>query len=163
MSKALDDALAEPKKIKGAPIPLFERLIDEDPENFTEYPVKRTYTETEVSQSIEREIGRILNTRSTIKRAEYQEFSENPLNIGLPEMFGLGDFSQYDAANQQDWPRICELCEQAILRYESRIKNVIVKILDFDKKTQILTASIQADFAIKEFQGALTFPTSFTL
>lgn len=163
MSKALKDARAEPKRIAGAPVPLFDRLIDDDPETVTEQPVKRYYNRFELIQSIEREVARILNTRATVKRAEYDDFSEDPLNFGLPEMFGLGDFSQYDATNQQNWPRIAELCEQAITRYESRIKNVTATVTAFDKKTQSLSVTIHADFAIKEFQGELTFPTVFLM
>lgn len=161
MSKALKDGQAEPKKISGAPIPLFDRLVDEDPETITEQPVKRFYNRFELIQSIEREVERILNTRATVKRAGYDDFSEDALNFGLPEMFGLSDFSQYDAANQQHWPRIADLCEQAIMRYEPRIKNVTATVTAFDKKTQSLSMTIHAEFAIREFQGELTFPTIF--
>src|SRR5437762_726666 len=120
MSKALKDARAEPKSIAGAPVPLFDRLIDDDPDTLHEQPTKRYYNRFELIQSIEREVARILNTRATVKRAEYDDFSEDRLNFGLPEMFGLGDFSQYDATNQEDWARIADLCEQAIMRYEPR-------------------------------------------
>lgn len=163
MSKALKDALAEPKILSGAPIPLFDRLIDDDPEATNEHPVKKYYNRFELTQSIEREVERILNTRSTVKRAEYDDFSEDPLNFGLPEMFGLGDFSQFDATNMDHWPRVADLCEQAILRYEPRIKNVTATITEFDQKNQSLSMTIQADFAMKEFQGELTFPTIFTM
>ncbi|MCE3230742.1 MAG: hypothetical protein K0R52_670 [Alphaproteobacteria bacterium] len=163
MSKALKDARAEPKKTAGAPIPLFDRLIDDDPETVTEQPPKRYYNRFELIQSIEREVARILNTRATVKRAEYDDFSEDDLNFGLPEMFGLGDFSQYDATNEGHWPRIAELCEQAIIRYEPRIKNVTATVMAFDKKTQSLSMTIHADFAVKEFQGELTFPTVFLM
>jgi type VI secretion system lysozyme-like protein len=154
---------AEPKKTPGARVPLFDRLIDEDPESETEVPSKRYYDRAELIQSIEREVDRILNTRSTVKREEYEDFSEDPLNFGLPEMFGLGDFSQYDATKSNDWPRIAELCEQAMMRYEPRIKNVVATVIGFDKKTQSLSMTITADFAIKEFQGELTFPTVFLM
>ena len=163
MAGALKDAKAETKMIIGAPAPLFDRLIDEDPETTTEYPVKKNLNRFELIQSIEHEVSRILNTRATVKRAEYEDFSEDPLNFGLPEMFGLGDFSQYDATNQQEWPRIAELCEQAIKRYEPRIKNVSATVTAFDKKGQSLSITIHADFAMKEFQGELTFPTAFTM
>lgn len=163
MSTALKDARAEPKKIAGAPVPLFDRLIDDDPETVTEQPSKRYYNRAELIQSIEREVDRILNTRATVKRAEYEAFSEDALNFGLPEMFGLGDFSQYDATKQDEWPRIAELCEQAIRRYEPRIKNVAVTVTAFDNKAQSLGMAIHADFAIREFQGELTFPTVFLM
>jgi len=163
MVNALKNARAEPKKIAGAPRPLFDRLIDDDPETVTEAPPKRYYNRFELIQSIEREVDRILNTRATVKRAEYQDFAEDPLNYGLPEMFGLGDFSQYDATNETEWPMIAELCEQAIIRYESRIKDVTATVTSFDKKTQTLSMTIHAEFAMKEFQGELTFPTTFLM
>jgi type VI secretion system lysozyme-like protein len=163
LANALRNARAEPKKTLGARIPLFDRLIDDDPDTEKEVPVKHYYNRFELIQSIEREIERILNTRATVRRAEYDEFSEDPLNYGLPEMFGLGDFSQYDATKVDEWPRIEELCEQAIMRYEPRIKNVTATVTAFDKKTQSLSITIHADFAIKEFQGELTFPTTFQM
>jgi type VI secretion system protein ImpF len=158
MSKAIKDALAEPKSMHGAAIPLFDRLVDEHPEEEREYPVKRYYNRFELIQSIEREVARILNTRATAKRAEYDELFEDPANYGLPEMYGLADFSQYDAANEGDWNWIAEICSQAILRYEPRIKNVIVTVVEFNQRTQSLSLTIQADFAVKEFKGEVTFP-----
>jgi len=163
MSKALKDALAEPKLLTGAPVPLFDRLIDDNPDTETEHPVKHYYTQEELVRSVEREVERILNTRTTAKREDYEDFAEDYLNFGLPEMFGLGDFSQYDATNFDDWSRIGELCAQAIMRYESRIKNVTATVTAFDKKTQSLSMTIHAEFAVKEFQGELTFPTILTL
>lgn len=163
MVDAISDALAEPKKTPGARMPLFDRLIDEDPETVKEVPPKRYYNRTELIQSIEREVARILNTRSTVKRELYEELSEDSLNYGLPEMFGLSDFSQYDATKRSQWAEIAELCEQAIMRYESRVKNVVATVGEFDKKTQSLSMTINAEFAVKEFQGELTFPTVFTV
>lgn len=163
MSKSIKDALSEPKRLTGAPIPVFDRLIDEDPDTPAEMPVKRYYTQAEVIQSIQREILRILNTRTTAKRVNYDLFSDEDRNFGLPEMFGLADFSQLDAANHSEWHRIETLCEQAISRYEPRIKNVTVTIVDFNKQTHALNLTIQADLALKEFQGEVTFPTLFSI
>jgi len=163
MPKVLQDTRAELKKEAGAPIPLFDRLIDDDPEIVTELPPKRYYNRFELIQSIKREVEGILNTRATAKRVNHEDFSEDELNSGLPEMFGLGDFSQYDGENEGDWNHIEELCEQAIMRYEPRIKNVTVSVTAFDQKAQSLSITIHADFAIREFQGELTFPTVFLI
>jgi type VI secretion system lysozyme-like protein len=163
MADSFKDARIEPKKIAGAPRPLFDRLIDDDPETMVEVPTKKNYNRFELIQSIEKEVERILNTRATVKREEYEEFSANPLNFGLPEMFGLCDFSQFDGVNDEDWPKIAEICEQAIMRYESRIKNVTIIITEFDQKNQALSMTIHAEFAMKEIQGELTFPTSFLI
>jgi type VI secretion system protein ImpF len=163
IKNALKNALAEPKKIRGAPVPLFDRLVDEDCEIVNEQPVKRFYNREELIHSIEREVSNILNTRTTARREDYEDFSENNLNFGLPEMFGLGDFSRFDATNQSEWDKITRLCEETITRFEPRIKNISVTISEFDRKTQSLNLNLQADFAVKEFQGEVTFPTIFLL
>jgi type VI secretion system lysozyme-like protein len=161
MSKALKDALAEPKRFVGAPMPLFDRLLDNDPDTIEEYPVKRYYNRFELIQSIEQEVSRILNTRATAKRTEQDSLSLEPLSKGLPECFGLMDFSQYDGANPGDWDRISKICVQAINRYEPRLKSVAVTVTAFDRKTQSLQAVIQAVLAMKEIQGEVTFPVEF--
>lgn len=155
---AFDDAVIEPKREIGAPIPLFDRLIDEDPEEDSEVPPKRFYNRFELIQSIQREIERILSTRTSTKREQYQDLADDPLNYGLPEMFGLGDFSQFDGANSGDWDYINQLCQRAIEIFEPRVKNVEVNVQSFDRSRQALSITVQATIALKNYQGEVSFP-----
>ncbi len=151
-------ALAEPRREKGAPIPLFERLIDDDVGETSEIPPRRFYNRFELIQSIEREVYRILNTRSTAKRGEYNFLDQEAQNFGLPKMFGLMDFSQYDGANTGHWSKIAKLAELAIETYEPRLKNVRISIHSFDRQEQSLMANVEADLNMPYFQGEVTFP-----
>lgn len=153
-----ENALIEPKREVGAPIPLFDRLVDEDPEADSEVPPKRFYNKFMLIQSIQREIERILSTRTTAKKEQYEELSEDPLNYGLPEMFGLADFSHFDGANSGDWDYVSQLCQRAIEIFEPRVKNVDVIIQSFDRPRQSLSITVQADIALPEYQGEVSFP-----
>jgi type VI secretion system lysozyme-like protein len=151
-------AVAEPRREKGAPIPLFERLIDEEVGETFEIPPRRFYNRFELIQSIEREVYRILNTRSTARRDDYGYLDLDQENFGLPQMFGMADFSQFDGANTGHWPKIAKICELAIERYEPRLKNVRLSIQSFDRQDQCLIANVEADLDIPHFQGEVTFP-----
>lgn len=152
------EARAEPIRESGAPIPLFERLIDMSPDEPEEVPSKRFYNQFELIQSIEREVFRILNTRSTAKYDEFDDLIASRENIGLVQLYGLADFSQFDGTNSGHRPRIARLCEISISVFEPRLKNVKVTILDFDKQAQALIASISATISISKFQQEITFP-----
>src|SRR5262249_21722020 len=121
------------------------------------------YNRQELAQSIEQEVTRILNTRTTAKHSQYVDLSEDQVNFGLPEMFGLMDFSQYDGTNEEHWARIAEFCEEAIRRYEPRINNVLAVVTLFEQNTQSLHVTIQADYGMKEFKGEVTFETILSL
>lgn len=152
------NAFSEPRRTRGAPIPLFERLIDEEIGETVEFPPRRFYNRFELIQSIEREVYRILNTRSNAKRDDHRYLDQEEENFGLPKMFGISDFSQYDGANTGHWPKIAKLAELAIEAYEPRLQNVRISILSFDRQTQSLEANVEADLNIPEFQGEVTFP-----
>ena len=152
------EARAEPKYEIGAPIPLFERLIDHSPEEGIEIPIKLFYNQFELIQSIEREVFRILNTRSTAKYEEFEDLMTAKENIGLVQLYGLADFSQFDGTNTGHRPRIARLCEFAIHTFEPRLKNVKVNITSFNNQIQSLVASISAQVNLPKFQKEITFP-----
>ncbi len=138
-------------------------MIDEDPQKTEEYPPKRYYDKFSLIQSIEKEVANLLNTRATARRDQYEELGQTVLNYGLPEMHGLVDFSQLDGSNRGEWGRICRLIEQTIAAYEPRLINIQVSVVNFDRQKQSLTINLSADLALKEIQGEVTFPLSFSM
>lgn len=124
----------------------------------SEVPPKRFYNRFMLIQSIQREIERILSIRTSAKREQYQDLAEDPLNYGLPEMFGLGDFSQFDGTNSGDWDYVALLCQRAIETFEPRVKNVEVTVQSFDRPRQALSINVRADIALDTFQGEVSFP-----
>ena len=159
----IEHALAEPKQETGVPIPLFERLVDLEPEEDEEYPPKKYYSYEETLLSIEREINRILSARSTAKKKHYQNLIQTPDNRGLPELFGLPDFSHYDAASKESWDDIGEICARTLQLYEPRLKNIVVTPTAFDAKTQSLSAQIDAELELQNYTGEVSFATIINL
>lgn len=157
------EALVEPKRQLGAPIPLFDLLVDEDPLETEENPIRRFYSQEELIDSIQNEISRILGTRSSLKKEDMGELETDVLNIGFPPLFGLSDFSHYDATSQLNYARIAKLCEEAIGRYEPRIKNVRVQIKSFDRYEATLHGSIQATLLSSIYQAELNFPMTLKI
>ncbi|MBW8310096.1 MAG: type VI secretion system baseplate subunit TssE [Candidatus Paracaedibacteraceae bacterium] len=154
----IKESLTEPKREQGAPIPLFEKLIDNDRSTLEEVPPKRFYNRFELMQSIQLELSRILNTRANARKSEYDQLANDERNFGLPQLYGLADFSQYDATNKGHYARIARLCENAIRLFEPRLRNVTVTITEFDPKRSRLYAIIDAELNIKNFQEEVTFP-----
>lgn len=154
----LEDARAEPGVMSGVRIPLFDRLAQEPFFNADDAPVQHFYNRFEAIQSIEREVERLLNTRATLRRDMIATMSEDPINYGIPGMYGIPDFSQYDGANSEHWPVFARLCQQAIDIYEPRLRNASISVVGFDSADQGLSAIVTADLALKEFQGEVTFP-----
>lgn len=156
LGRILQNADREPKKHPGIRAPLFDRLISdsETPET------GRFYEREELIASIQLEIDRLLNTRTTLKREDYEELAQEPDNYGLPEMYGLPEFALYDGANQNNWPAICRYCAQVISYYEPRLTNVHVEIDNIDRPRQALSLNLVADLVGTIFQGEVTFPLS---
>mgnify|MGYP001034377331 CR=1 FL=1 len=154
----IKESLTEPKREQGAPISLFEKLIDNDRNAQEEVPSKRFYNRFELMQSIQAELSRILNTRANARKADYDQLASDERNFGLPQLYGLADFSQYDATNNGHHPRIARLCENAIRLFEPRLKNAKVTITEFDTKKARLYAIIDAELNMKDFQEEVTFP-----
>lgn len=156
-------AKAEPKHHQGAPIPLFERLINEDPLEESEYPSKRFYSQTELVDSITQEVSRILGTRGTLKKEDLKDIESEILNCGYPPLFGLSDFSHYDGSSFANYPKIAQLCQDTIRRYEPRLKDIKVIIKSFDRHKSSLHGEIYANLSSAIYQGEVTFPMTLKI
>lgn len=157
------DSRSEPRRQAGAPMPLFDRLVDDDPLELGEIPIKKYYNQQDLQNSIQRELERILGTRASLKKSDLGDLAEEALNSGFPPLFGLSDFSQYDGARETDHPIIAKLCIQAINRYEPRLKDVNVLIQGFNRNTSTLSGIIEAKLTSEVFQGEVSFPLTLNL
>jgi type VI secretion system lysozyme-like protein len=148
----------EPKNVLGAKQLFFDLLIDDEPDTPWEDTSKSYLDPDELVESIASEISKVLNTRLTAKRADYDELAMDPLNFGLPSLFGLTDFNSFDAVNPKQWRRIANLCKNAITAFESRITKVEVSIDGFDPFKQALNISVTGNLAIDKMYGEVRFP-----
>jgi type VI secretion system lysozyme-like protein len=168
LGQILQNIDSEPRKVPGSRMLLFDRLIDEDETVQDTNAISsdgdgRFYDRPELVASIEREVFKLLNTRTVIKRDEYEILIQDEINFALPEMYGLPEFSLYEGANSMNWPLIIQHCQLIIGYYEPRLKNIQVIIDEFDQQQQTLTVHLTADLAVPEFTEEITFPLNISL
>jgi type VI secretion system protein ImpF len=102
--------------IRGASIPLFERLQGGDTGQFGQI-----MSPAQLELSIGRELSRLLNTRSRLVMREFLESSGTTLDYGIPDVSALSSRSQSDLDLLQS------AITKAIVMYEPRLKNVVVR------------------------------------
>ncbi len=101
--------------IRGASIPLFERLQGGDAAQFGQ-----VMSPAQLELSIGRELARLLNTRSRLRLREFLDGSGTTLDYGVP------DFSALSSRSQTDLDLLQAVIAKAIAAYEPRLKNVVV-------------------------------------
>lgn len=102
--------------IRGASIPLFERLQGGDTRQFGQI-----MSPAQLELSIGRELSRLLNTRSRLVMREFLGSSGTTLDYGIPDVSALSSRSQSDLDLLQS------AITKAIAMYEPRLKNVVVR------------------------------------
>jgi len=156
--RAIQSVYNEPKNALGTKQLLFNLLVDDDPEEAWEDVSKSYLTFDEVIDSIISEISKILNTRLTAKANEYEDLKNDPLNFGIPSLFGLTDFNSFDATSPKQWLKIAQLCEMAITTFEPRITDVNVKVDSYNKHHQALNIIVKGTVYLHKIREEVRFP-----
>ena len=156
--RALQSVFNEPKSFLGAKQLFFDLLVDDDMDEPWEDTSKSYLNADELVDSIACEISKVLNTRLTAKKKDYDDLIEDPLNFGLPSLFGLSDFNSFDAINPKQWLRIANLCKHAISAFEPRITKVEVKVEGFEPYRQALNITVKGNLTINKIQAEVKFP-----
>ena len=148
--------MQKPIKIsKGALPPLFDRIVIDHSGVGREDSL---YDEREYEASIIREVSIILNTRCTVRKAIYKDHEDTIPFFGMPDFFGLDDFSYFDATNTDDWPEIINYIQTAILAAEPRLKDVTVKINSYDSLNQDLYVFVSGTLKDQQLLKEINFP-----
>ena len=137
--------------------PLFDRLIDENPRVQEEPLPFKSYTVPQVLESIGRELGNLLNTRSSKIPYSIYASREELYDQELSHSYGLPDFSKFDIADAHGADLLIRQVKRLVEHYEPRLSNVGVRIAgaDQDKRLVIeITGIINVFPAPEEF----TFP-----
>jgi type VI secretion system protein ImpF len=114
-----------PEPSQGLLPSVIDRLIDPESEGTTS---RFGYDVTQMTHAVRRDLEDLLNTRQT--------------NAGIPEAFvevhrsilgyGLPDFASVNASTPEERDRIGRVIETVIARYEPRLRDVRVRVLDTD-------------------------------
>lgn len=148
--------MLKPTKItKGALPPLFDRIVIDRSGQGSGH---RLLDAKELEESIVREVATILNTRCTVRKAIYRDHIDTIPFFGMPDFFGLDDFSYFDASNSDDWPEIVEYVKTAILAAEPRLENVSVKIESYDSLNQDLYVFVSGILKDQKLLKEINFP-----
>jgi type VI secretion system protein ImpF len=141
----------QPKPVRGARIPLFERLTDLHPNEATETVPLRIYTLDELADSVRREVARLLNTRSLAPDSRKAR-NRSVLDYGLP------DFSWMSAASGDDRRLLADTIARKITAFEPRLAQVSVTLDRDPSDPRRLTGSINAILFTETLREPVSFP-----
>jgi type VI secretion system lysozyme-like protein len=148
------------KKInRGTLPPLFDRIVDDKMGMATSSSLLNA---EELRNSIMSEVSIVLNTRCTVRKVIYEDHIETIPLFGLPDFFGLGDFSYFDGSNSAEWPRAARLIETAIQAAEPRLENVSVTVDAYDSINQTLSTTVSAAVKQSNLLKDIHFPLTLS-
>lgn len=133
-------------------VPLFERLVDEQPQRRQEASPLRSYTLAELRASILRELSRLLSTRCPLSGDAALARARTVLDYGLPDL-ELGG----RATVKEDRLRAARLIQQAIEAYEPRLQRVNVEVLERADGGARLLVAVRALLVTERVREPLSF------
>lgn len=148
------------KTIQGALRPLFDRLVDDHPDQPFDDHTMAIMTVEELRDSLTREILRVVSTRMTMSHDQTDMLLRGAsLGYGVPERFGLPDTTHYDAESPAHRKIVEDSIKQAILAFEPRLMGPEVKISGVDPIAHTLSIIItgQAQAGMQTVPIALPF------
>lgn len=136
-----------------ARLPLFDRLIDENPEEKEETVILDRLDIEGLKFSIQKELRMILNTRSTVKAKNRKE----EILYRSPEAFGLKEYTHLRPTGG-DGKSLIKSFVQAITMYEPRLLKPHVRIVGYEKNSQKLFIEVQGMIRLGERLERFAFP-----
>lgn len=138
--------------IEGARASLVDRLVDRDPRSSREARPLRILDRRALKESVRRDLGWVLNTRSPVAASQLEGQERTVVNYGLP------DFSAMSPQNLDDHQRLAVNITRTIEAYEPRLRQPRVRVEEFRDNEKSLRIRIDALLAV----GSITEPVSFT-
>jgi len=136
------------------PAPLFDRLVDLDPDVPAEPRPMRTLDPRGLRESVRRELERMLNTRSSLPVDRLDQRVElTVLEYGIP------DLSAFSAGSEEDLVRLAGVVARAVAAFEPRLRRVRVTVDRLQDGFRALWLRIDADLVVGEVAEPISFPT----
>ncbi|MBX9785714.1 MAG: type VI secretion system baseplate subunit TssE [Alphaproteobacteria bacterium] len=140
---------------RGVLPPLFDRIIQRKMDQAVGEPLLDAKG---LQESIIKELSLMLNTRCTVRKVIYDNHIDEIPLFGLPDFFGLEDFSDFDPSNQQTWPKTARIISSAIQAAEPRLQNIHVKIKGYNTSLQSLEIAVSAMIKEAKLLKEIHFP-----
>ncbi|USO01759.1 MAG: type VI secretion system baseplate subunit TssE [Alphaproteobacteria bacterium] len=149
-----------PKSLQ-APVPLFDRLVDNNPRSDEEPTPLRRYNRDQLKESMHHEIEMLLNTRPGHLRL--QELDEPDESVaGTTLFYGAHYFGDHDVTSTEGKANIKHLLAQTIARFEPRLEDIKVEINAFDRVKQRLSVIIDGTLVSGNIREQWSFPVSIS-
>lgn len=110
---------------------LLDRLKDETPGSTQEAVPLRLHDVDQLRASVARDLEALLNTRREHLGDLPEQFAEVQGSLLL---YGLPDFTSYSLKSQRDRDRALQAVEEAIVRFEPRLRDVQVQLIEEEDK-----------------------------
>ncbi|MGH9446054.1 MAG: type VI secretion system baseplate subunit TssE [Terriglobia bacterium] len=144
--------MTEPKPTTGARALLFERLTDSEPASQSERRPFRIHDLDALSESVRRELARLLNTRCPCPERLRENAERTVLEYGIP------DFSSLSAASEADRSRLAGMIEQALSAYEPRLRQIHAAFQPGLLNPAVLHGRIEAVLVAGMVNAPISFP-----
>ncbi|HEY7838162.1 MAG TPA: type VI secretion system baseplate subunit TssE [Terriglobales bacterium] len=144
--------MREPRPITGARAPLFDRLVDADPDVAREPVPLRVLDRPAVVASVAREITRLFNTRSP------QGERLSAAGPGWVLDYGVPDFGNLSAASAPDRERYGALLSRILLVFEPRLSQVRIVLEAVPGDPSRLAGAISAELRLGTVREPVSFP-----
>ncbi len=132
---------------------LIDRLVDRDLKTNKEARPLRTISKKELKESVRRELGWLLNTRTPIPAHEYDKRDLTVIDYGIP------DFGSYSPANEEDQLFLAKRITRAISAFEPRLQDVKVTVAPEMENERTLRLSIEAVLVSDVLREPVSFLT----
>jgi type VI secretion system protein ImpF len=137
---------------------VFDRLIDDEPGVSREVAKTGNQALRDLKQAVRRDLENLLNTRRRLLSWP-EELSE--LNTSLAN-YGLPDFTSSHLRAAQDPGAFLELIADTISKFEPRLKNVRVELLNKgDRIDRVLRFRIDALLHVEPISDNVSFNSAF--
>jgi type VI secretion system lysozyme-like protein len=133
-------------------IPLFEKLIDNDPEVLFEKVPKQLANLAELEDLIRLDLSRLLNTRISIFWKNYSS------KIAIPFAYGVNITAPASAENVFEIQEIEAHVDEIIKQFEPRLIGARSHVINLGKDPSSLFMNIEATIEIENRRTPLSFP-----
>lgn len=149
--------MADPRVVRGAIAPLFERLIDLSPGETAEAEVFRLTSADMLLASVRRQLEWLLSTRRPVSINEaLREERLTVTEFGIPDWSGLSQHDDY-ACDQ-----FALAVEMAVKAFEPRLSAVSVSAAPEDGRKDALRLRISGMLKLAMGTEDVSFPFEFT-
>ncbi len=137
---------------KVAVLPIFDRLVDDNPKESFEIEAKHYISIDELQESISNDLERLLNTKISSFWVDYSK------TMMIPFSYGINSTAPSSAETVFEIQDLENRISRVIAEFEPRLTNVQVQVVSFGMDPGKAYLQIDADVAAGNKRVPLSFP-----